>query len=80
MTADIQEMEKGLQRNTIEWELNCSWEGYTYRDLRMHGVGDPVDVVNGIQPCPFVYLVKSTYNCYVDSLILLYKYTWVYII
>ena len=48
-------MKKGLQHNTIEWELNCSWEGYTYRDLRMHGVGDPMDAVNGIQPCPFVY-------------------------
>ena len=48
-------MKKGLQHNTIEWELNCSWEGYTYRDLRMRGVGDPMDAVNGIQPCPFVY-------------------------
>ena len=46
-----QEGEERLQDNVGVG--NAGGEGYTY------GMEDPMDVVNGIQPSPFVYLVKE---------------------
>ena len=62
-----------IRRERRSYKIMFEWTMQAERDAHMECMGDPVDVVNGIQPCPFVYLVKSTYNCYVDSLILLYR-------
>ena len=48
-----QEGEEGLQ-DTVGVG-NAGGEGYPY------GMGEPMDVVMGIQPCPFVYLVNGMY-------------------
>ena len=51
LAADVRR-ERRDYKTTLEWVMQVG------RDTRMEW-GDPMDVVNGIQPCPLVYLVNS---------------------
>ena len=53
LTVDIRR-ERRDYKTTLEWVMQLG------RAIHMEW-GDPLDVVNGIQPCPFVYLVNGMY-------------------
>ena len=48
------------QEGERDYKTMLEWVMQAGRDIRMEW-GDPLDLVNGIQSCPFVYLVNSMY-------------------